>query len=203
MSTKGHPAAGEACEKMIREHFPEGLVRTLERRYPGASQDDYEDAVATGFEKLIATGRDIENPRGYVTTVSVHKTLRILKLAAVEQLAAASDYEDRDGEELAERATDVWSNPPLDEALAKHAFDAMRSIIERWESKNVKTATLLVVDAGLLEEPLSSAELAERLAELLGQDVLPETARQWRKRGLDRLRNELVAVELLDETEKA
>ena len=78
----------------------------------------------------------------------------------------------------------------------------MRRFVEAWESRNVRATTLLVLEAARLQEPLSSVEMAERLEDVLGQDVLPETARQWRKRGIDRLRDHLLAAGLLEPTEE-
>lgn len=51
----------------------EGLVRLLEREYPSANHADYEEAIATGFEKLVAAGRAMESPRGFVTTVAARR----------------------------------------------------------------------------------------------------------------------------------
>jgi DNA-directed RNA polymerase specialized sigma24 family protein len=178
---------------MVDERFPEGLVRVLERRFPSANHADYEDAVSTGFEKLVVKG-PTHNPQGYVTTVAVNAMKQWLRRAAVEQLAVEEDDEP---------LVDIWLDPTPDEVIAENAYLFMRELVGRWESRNLKTTTLLVIEAGKLGEPLSSAELAERLEELLVEDILPDTVRQWRKRGLDRLRDELVAADLLDETEKS
>jgi hypothetical protein len=142
----------------------------------------------------------MDRPRGYVTTVAVNAVKRILRLAAVEQLAAGNDEED-DAEEY-DRGADPWTDPTLDEALTNDAYAYMRRFVEAWESRNVRATTLLVLEAARLQEPLSSAEMAERLEDVLGQDVLPETARQWRKRGIDRLRDHLGAAGLLEPTEE-
>lgn len=202
--------AGAGLDKvvdgMVKDKFPEGLARVLEAKFPNAAHADVEDAVAAGFEKLVRAEREMDNPRGYVTTVAVNALKRILRLAALEQLAVydedGSDGGDGD-REVFDRGTDPWTNPTLDEALTNDAYVFMRSLVEVWESRNVRTTTLLVLDAARVQEPLSSAEMAERLEELLGQDVLAETARQWRKRGIDRLRGQLVAAGLLEPTEEA
>jgi hypothetical protein len=89
MSTDAETPLHKAVDDMVREKFPEGLVRVLERQFPKAAHADLEDAVSTGFEKLVRAGRDIDNPRGYVTTVAVNAVKRILRLAAFEQLAVA------------------------------------------------------------------------------------------------------------------
>ncbi|MDP9384729.1 MAG: hypothetical protein M3P50_05790 [Actinomycetota bacterium] len=195
----------KVVDGMVKDKFPEGLVRVLETKFPNAAHADVEDAVATGFEKLVRADRAMDNPRGYVTTVAVNALKRILRLAALEQLAVHDeDGDEGDGDgEVFDRGTDPWTNPTLDEAVANDAYAFMRSLVEMWESRNVRTTTLLVLDAARLQEPLSSAEMAERLEELLGQDVLADTARQWRKRGIDRLRGQLVAAGLLEPTEEA
>lgn len=191
----------KVVDAMVRDKFPEGLVRVLSAKFPNAANADVEDAIATGFEKLVRADRQMDNPRGYVTTVAVNALKRILRLAAFEQLAVEAEDED-DAEEF-DRGADPWADPTLDEALTNDAYAFMRGLVQAWESRNVRTTTLLVLEAAHLQEPLSSAEMAERLEDLLEQDVLPETARQWRKRGIDRLRSQLVAAGLLKPTEEA
>jgi hypothetical protein len=186
-----------AVGEMVRDRFPEGLVRVLERKFPKAAHADLEDAVSTGFEKLVRAKRELENPRGFVTTVSVNALKRTLRVAALARLAVGDEGDDDE----VDRTARAWDDSTLDEALTNDAYRFMRGLVEAWESRNVRTTTLLVLDAARLQEPLSSAELAGRLEELLAQDVLPETARQWRKRGLDRLRDQLVAAGLLEEAE--
>jgi hypothetical protein len=200
MSTDAKTPVDKAVDDMVREKFPEGLVRALERQFPKAAHADLEDAVSTGFEKLVRVGRDMDSPRGYVTTVAVNAVKRVLRLAAFERLAVGNDEED-DAEEF-DRGADPWVDPTLDEALSNDAYAYMRRLVEAWESRNVRATTLLVLEAARLQEPLSSAEMAERLEDVLGQDVLPETARQWRKRGIDRLRDHLLAAGLLEPTEE-
>ncbi len=175
----------------MEERFPEGLIRALRGKFSSAAYADCEDAVSTGFEKLVAKG-PTHNPEGYVTTTAVNALKRKLRRATFQQLEL-----DDDGEPPA----DAWSDPTFDAVEAEDAVKFARGTVDRWESRNVKTTTLLVIDAAMLGEPLSSNELAEKLEELLGQDVLPDTARQWRKRGLDRLRDELVAADLLEQKE--
>jgi DNA-directed RNA polymerase specialized sigma24 family protein len=181
------PAAVQG-EELMRERFADGLVRTLERKFAAARAHDCEDAVAEGFAKLVKKESELANPRGYVTTVATNAIRRTLFRAAREQLPDSESAEDG--------VLDTWADPTAEEAIGKAMFDFVRDIIERWESHNVRTATLVILEAAKLGEPLSSAELAEQLEDQLGQDVLPSTARQWRKRGLDRLRAELYDAEL-------
>ncbi|HEV2943999.1 MAG TPA: sigma-70 family RNA polymerase sigma factor [Solirubrobacteraceae bacterium] len=174
------------CEELLREHFPDGLVRTLGRTFPGSRQDDCEDATSEAFAKMIRKGRALENPRGYVTTVAMNEMRRVLVKAAREQLPESQDEEGK---------ADAWADPTAEEAIGEAVFRFVRGIVEKWESRNLRLATLVVLEAGKLGEPLSSAELAEELEHQLGDDVSPDTARQWRKRGLDRLREQLHAAD--------
>jgi hypothetical protein len=190
----------EEVGRMVQDRFPEGLVRVLERKFPNATYADCEDAVSTGFEKLVATNRRMENPRGYVTTVAMNAMMRTLRRAALQQLAAADD--DGGPQDLLDGQTDAWSDPVADETVTDDAYAFMRRLVDAWESTNLRTATGLVLAAARLGEPLSGAELAERLEELLHQEVRAATARQWRKRGLDRLRRELIDADLIEDTEE-
>jgi DNA-directed RNA polymerase specialized sigma24 family protein len=172
----------------MRERFPDGLVRGLEAKFKGGRTHDFEDAVAVGFEKLAKRQKALDNPRGYVTAVATNAMLRTLAKAARERLPD-SDLPEED-------ASDVWSDPTGDEAITRTMLAFLRGIVESWESRNYKTAMLVILEAANVDEPLSADELAEELADRLGQDVPTGTARQWRKRGLDRLRDELQAAEL-------
>lgn len=195
VGTKAKPILETEVKQMFEDRFPEGLVRVLEGKFPAARHMDCEDAVATGFEKLTRKG-PTTNPRGYVTTVAINAMTRILRRAVLEQLALDDDEEH-------EPYVNPWTDPTLEEVVAQNAYEFMREVVGRWESLNLRATTTLIIEAGRLGEPLSSAELAERLEEILGQDVLPDTARQWRKRGLDRLRDELIAEHLLEKTERS
>ncbi|MEJ7784314.1 MAG: sigma factor [Solirubrobacteraceae bacterium] len=181
------------CEELVRDRFPEGLVRTLQRKFPTGRYHDFEDAVAEAFLKLVRKGRALENPRGYVTTVAVNEMLGTLARAARELLP---DADEDDAEEI-----DRWADPTADEAINDATFDFMRAIVNGWESRNWRAATLIVLEAARLGEAISASELAGELEAQLGQEVLPQTARQWRKRGLDRLREQLHDADLWTDKE--
>ncbi len=179
---------------MIDERFPEGLLRVLQARFSGSAYADCEEAISIGFEKLLLKGA-VAKPEGYVTTVAVNAMQRFIRDAAYERLSV-----DGDDEAL---PVDYWSDPTFDAAAAGAAYDFIRQLVERWETTNVRTTTLLVIAAAKLGEPMTADELADHLEELLDQDVLSATARQWKKRGLDRLRAELIEAEILESKENA
>jgi DNA-directed RNA polymerase specialized sigma24 family protein len=187
VSTKIQSAGAAQGEELMRERFPDGLVRGLEAKFEGGRAHDFEDAIAVGFEKLVRRQEALDNPRGYVTAVATNAMRRTLAKAARERLP--------DGDLPEEGAPDVWSDPTADEAIASAMLAFVRGIVEGWESRNYRTAMLVILEAAAVDEPLSAEELAEELEDRLGQEVPPGTARQWRKRGLDRLRAELQAAE--------
>jgi hypothetical protein len=197
MSTKPERDLEDRVEDMVRDRFPEGLIRVLERGFPAATHADYEDAVATGFEKLVVAGRTMENPEGYVTTVAQNVMKRLLRRAAIQQLGD-EDTDEHDNE-FVDIATDEWDNPTADEPLADDAYRFMLAVVDVWENRSHKATIALVLEAARLEEPLNSTELAEKLEDQLGEEVKPSTARQWRKRGIDRLRRQLIEADLLEE----
>jgi DNA-directed RNA polymerase specialized sigma24 family protein len=187
-----HSASAQG-EALMRERFPEGLVRALEAKFNAGRTDDFEDAIAEGFAKLVRHDRALENPRGYVTAVATNAMRRILSRAARERLP--------DSDMAEEGEPDTWADPTGEEAIGTAMFEFVRGIVERWESRNYRTATLVILVAAELGEPLSAEELAEELEDRVGHEVLPSTARQWRKRGLDRLRAELHAAEISTQEE--
>jgi DNA-directed RNA polymerase specialized sigma24 family protein len=200
MSAKPTTDWHEDLKQIVTGRFPEGLVRMLERRYPGASSGDYEDAVATGFEKLAKKG-PTENPKGYVTTVAKREALRHAKLRADERLARLYDNDDGEHEDESLPRGVEWDDPVHDEVVRKEVIALMREIAKGWENRNLKQTTLLIIEALEYDEPIENADLTERLNEILGDDFDPATVRQWRKRGLDRLRNALIETDHLPDEE--
>ena len=188
---------GPAVEDMLRDQFLDGLTRLLERRYPGSNSVVYEDVISESVARLLAAGehRVVDDPRAYITTIAINEMRKVLKRAAREVIA---DFgaEDRGGDE----DEDEWAPPrsadekPVEaEGVSKLVFEYVKGLVEAWESRNIRTTTLLVLEGAYIGEPLSSDEIAERLGDILGEEVQPATARQWRKRGLDRLVKQLKA----------
>jgi DNA-directed RNA polymerase specialized sigma24 family protein len=204
MSLRAKSHLERAAERMVDERFPEGLLRTLEGRFPAATYADCEDAVSAGFEQLVRRAdRAMENPRGYVTTVAVNAMKRLLRRAAIQQLADVypdEDVEDADSDPL-DAYTSEWDDPVVAKAMLDNAHEFMQSLIASWPVASHKATMQLVLAAAMLGEPLSSEELAQRLADVLGEEVQPATARQWRSRAIKRLKRELIDADLIEDTE--
>lgn len=161
-------------------------MRTLGWKFRGGRPQDFEDAIAEGFLKFLAKGKVLDNPAGYITAVAINYVKRFLTRTTRRELPTG-DFEDDGG--------DPWADPTTDRVIGETAFRTAQGMVEQWESKNIKAATLLVLEAAALGEPIGGTEIAEELEDRLGEDVLPDTARQWKKRGLDRLRAELGEIE--------
>lgn len=187
MDAAGKTTAEDQALGLAEERFPEGLTRLLEADFRGAQSVDCEDAVGEGFLRFLVKGKALENPRGYVVTVAYNYMRNLLTRKTLETLPK--------GELEDEEVGDSWDDPTADEIVGEDVFRFAREVVGGWESKNVRTATLLVLEAARLGEPISSEELAEVLEVALGEEILPGTARQWKKRGLDRLRKQIVEIE--------
>lgn len=172
---------------LAEERFPEGLTRILEAQFRGARFVDCEEATAEGFVKLLVKDQALEKPAAFVTAVAFNHMRRLLTRKTLEVLPAGELEDEEDG--------DAWEDLTAEEVVGEDAFRFAREIVGGWESKNVRTATLLILEATRLGEPISGEELAEALEVALGEEVLPSTARQWKKRGLDRLRKQLLEME--------
>lgn len=185
------PRLADIAEDMVRSGFLDGLTRLLDDRFRGVREVFYEDAVAEAVKKLLEAGerREIANPHGYITTIAMNEMRRTLKRAALEQLPETSDEDGDDQWMVGDRAAE--DRPTEDTVVGEAVYAYVKDLVEHWESRNLRTTTLLVLEGAYLSEVLSGEELAERLREILDEDVLEPTARQWRKRGLDRLRQQL------------
>lgn len=140
-STEANDRLEEELDEMVRDRFPEGLVPTLGGEVLHRDHADCEDAVSIGFQKLIEADRAMAHPRGYVTTVAVNSMLRILRRAALQQLADADDEGGHD--ELLDADVDEWTDPVVDETVASDAYDFMQGLAGAGKSRNVKTAIRL------------------------------------------------------------
>lgn len=187
--------AKEQCKGLIEDRFPEGLIRVLATQFSTARYEDLEDAVADAFVKYLAKGEALESPAGYITVVAKNRVRRLLTKAAREILVEADPGEETDDGQ--------WADPVAEKVIGKETFELVRGIVEGWQSTNMRSATLLVIEAVELEEPISSAELAAELESQLGEEVDPDTVRQWRKRGLDRLRRELYELDEIEVEKEA
>jgi DNA-directed RNA polymerase specialized sigma24 family protein len=192
---KAEMTAKGQCKGLIEERFPEGLIRMLAAKFSTARYEDLEDAVADAFVKYLAKGEALESPAGYITVVAKNRVRRLLTKAAREILVEADSGDETDDGQ--------WADPVAEKVIGKETFELVRGIVEGWQSTNVRSATLLVIEAVELEEPISSAELAAELESLLGEEVDPDTVRQWRKRGLDRLRRELYELDEIEVEKEA
>lgn len=176
-------------EDMIKDQFLDGLVRVLEQRFPDAAGAISEDAVAEAVRKTLEIGRKrpIDNPRGYVTTIAKNEIKSALSRAAIETIPET----DEESEDWTDAVVDDNGRSPEANLIGEMVYEFVRGLVNQWPSKNLKTATSLVLEGAFLGEPLSGDELAERLEDILDKDVSASTARQWRKRGLDRLKTQL------------
>lgn len=192
---KAEMTAKGQCKGLIEGRFPEGLIRVLSVNFPTARYEDLEDAVADAFVKYLAKGEALESPAGYIAVVAKNRVRRLLTKAARQILVEADPGEEADDGQ--------WADPVAEKVIGKETFDLVRGIVEGWQSTNVRSATLVVIEAVELEEPISSTELAAELESLLGEEVAPDTARQWRKRGLDRLRRDLYELDEIEVEKEA
>jgi DNA-directed RNA polymerase specialized sigma24 family protein len=187
MDATAKTTARRQARELAEKRVPEGFVRVLEGKFRGARFVDCEEAVAEGFLKFLLKDETLENPAGYIFAVAYNHMRHLLTRKTLDVLPA--------GELEDEEKHDTWEDPTAEEVVGDDVFRFAREIVGGWESRNVRTATLLVLEAARLGEPISGEELAEALEGALEEQILPSTARQWKKRGLDRLRKQLAEIE--------
>lgn len=188
MKASEKTTAKAQARQLAEERFPEGTVRVLEQKFRGAGFVACEEAVAEAFLKFLIKGKALDDPAGYIFVVAFNYMRRLLSRKTLEVLphGELEDKEDDEGR---------WEDPLAEEVAGEDIFRFAREIVGEWESKNVRSATLLVLEAASLGEPITGEELAKALEDALGREVLPSTARQWKKRGIDRLRKQLAKTD--------
>ncbi len=181
----------DLIEAMVRDRFLDGVTRLLEVRFRASDLVLYEDAVAEAVKKLLEAGerREIRDPRAYLTTIAINEMHGALRRAAIEILPDAPD--EGDEERFDAHRVDADDRPTEDAAVGRLVYEYVTGLVRAWETEKLRTTTLLVLEGAFVGEPLSGRELTERLSDILGEDIEEDTARQLRKRGLDRLRKQL------------
>lgn len=181
----------DAVDEMVRDRFLDGVTRLLESKFRALDPVLYEDAVSEAVKKLLEAGerREIRDPRAYLTTIAINEMKRALRRAAIEVLPEAPD--EGDEEWFDEHGVNPDDRPTEDAAVGRLVYEYVTGIVRAWETEKLRVTTLLVLEGAYIGEPLSGRELTERLSDIVGQDVEEDTARQLRKRGLDRLRQHL------------
>lgn len=183
----------DAVDEMVRDRFLDGVTRLLESKFRALDPVLYEDAVAEAVKKLLEAGerREIREPRAYLTTIAINEMNRALRRAAIEVVPEAPD--DSDEEWFDELQADSDEKPTEDAAVGRLVYEYVTGIVRTWEPEKLRVTTLLVLEGAYVGAPLSGHELTERLSDIVGDDIEEDTARQLRKRGLDRLRDHLTA----------
>lgn len=176
----------DALEELVRgpDRFPEGLVQRLERQFR-ADEQTAEDAVAEGLARMVerADRLEVDDPRAYLTAIATNLMRR-----AVKETLPLGYGENFEGDEQGEQ----------DDALGKETYLFIKGLVDRWETNTLRTVTLLVLEGAYLVDPLTGEELTRETGRLLGEEISTATVRQWKKRGLDRLQQELRELGLWD-----
>ena len=180
-------------EDMLRDPTQplEGLVRKLENMFT-ALKHEARHAVGHGTSKLIEVkpGSEPSNPLRYVATSAINYMKDEAKRRArAVSLDALLDDEEHpfDLEEPAPTAEERF--------VSEVVYRELRTLVERWETENVRATTLLYLEAAYLIEPLSSRDAAEILAGILAQEVDEGFVRQWKTRGFRKLKQEIEEME--------
>jgi DNA-directed RNA polymerase specialized sigma24 family protein len=172
----------------------EGVLRKLYGMFP-TMRHDARPAVGHGTHKLIRVkvGREPPNPLQYVTTCAVN----YLKDEAKRRARSLSLDALRDDEE---HPFDLEEPDPTAEErqVSTTVYRELCTMVERWETENVRATTLLFLEAAYLGEPLPSREAAEALAGILNEEVDEDFVRQWKSRGFRKLREEIEEMETLE-----
>lgn len=167
-----------ALEGLIRQRFLEGLVRQLERGYPGAGYAKCEDAVCEAAARLVERLRKppaVTDVRSYISKVAHN----VLKNHAQRVDNHESPLEERDDREVSSAE---------EEALRFAAVEAIKAEIKLWENAHIREVMLVTIEAVAIGEPIEMAEIAEIAGQNLGEELSLQSVAVWKSRGLKKLR---------------
>ncbi|MHB1844816.1 MAG: RNA polymerase sigma factor [Deltaproteobacteria bacterium] len=194
-----NPQLVAEVEKMLGDGYVEGLVRRLCRDFPSLA-GDATGAVGHAVEKLVVRPVPPDKPRSYLAACAYNEMKRVRRTRArVDSLDALAD-ENEDG-----RTGWTPSDPGLtveEQVLLTETYDQLRSHVETWETDNVRIVTLLYLEAAFECEPLTSADAAELVGELLSYEVEDSFVRTWKSRGFKKLRDYVAALDAVETREE-
>lgn len=176
------PGAAEVRDLMAEGHL-ETIQRWLVAKFPDATAD-VEDAVVDAVVRFLtarAKGKQIDEPAAWIRVAARNKVLNILERQVARE-TGDDELED----------VEVQSSEPTTED--RDAFQYLRTLIERWPSGRLRVVTLLYLEAGYEQEPLSQQEAAEMASLILDDDVPWTAIGKTRQRGFERLRAEILGI---------
>jgi len=181
-SAGGDPAGESALRGLVEAH--EGVVRAvLGRRYAGAlGADDIDDVVAVATHRMWK-GREkiseLRSPRAWFLRVADNAARDVLRYGwqKARQLEVAAD-----AEWLGSFPDEPKVLPDPQEAVGGELVEALREIVAELPEAQRR---IVWADALNPDGPVASESLAAELGIPAG------TVRVYRKRGLDRIRQEM------------
>jgi DNA-directed RNA polymerase specialized sigma24 family protein len=171
----------------VRDLMADGTLRTiigwLIKEFPDAKADA-EDAVVDAVVRFLAKrskGELINEPGGWIRVAAANRIRNLLRRRINRE---------RSDEYLDDGPATFGEPTPAD----KETFTFLKTLIDRWPSKRMKVITLLYLEAGYEQEPLSQQEAAELASQILGEDVPWTAVGKTHQRGMERLRAEILAI---------
>jgi DNA-directed RNA polymerase specialized sigma24 family protein len=177
------PPGSDEVRRLMRGPTLAVIAGALRKTYPDASSH-VEDAVIEGVVSFLAkrkAGVEIENPAGWIRVTAKNYLLNKLEREIGRETTDEnlSSFAESRGE------------PSLED---REMFQFIKGLVERWESRRLKVVTLLFLEAGYEGEPLSQMEAANYASDILGEDVPWTSIGQTRRRGLTRLKAEILTI---------
>ena len=174
-------AMAAEVEEMLRDGRIEGLVRQVQKAYPGLSHEA-DAAVGHAVEALIRKSPSPDKPPfSYLAACAYNEIKRIGKFRAsnvsLDGLRDESDWEP---------AYDEWSAE--ERALVDETYKELMAHVATWENNNVRIVTEAYLEAVNSGRPPKAAEVADELSVVTGNEVSEDEVRTWKSRGFKRLR---------------
>lgn len=178
-----NPPGSAAVRDLIANGTFQTIIGWLIKKFPDAKADA-EDAVVDGVVRFLASrgkGKDIPEPGAWIRVAAANRIRNILRRRIGRE--ASDEYIDDT------RAS--HDEPTLED---KETFAYLRNLIAKWPSERMRVITLLYLEASYEQEPLSQQEAAEIASQILGEDVPWTAVGKTHRRGIERLRAEILAI---------
>lgn len=180
---EAEPPGSDEVRQLMQDRTLAVIAGALGKTYPDVSSH-VEDAVVEGVVRYLAkrkAGVEIENPAGWIRVTAKNHLLNKLEREIGRETT----------DENLSSVAESCGEPSLED---RETFQFIKGLVERWESRRLKVVTLLFLEAGYEGEALSHVEAANYARDILGEDVPWTSIGQTRRRGLTRLKAEILTI---------
>jgi DNA-directed RNA polymerase specialized sigma24 family protein len=165
-------------ESLVSEGLVTAMVRQIQSQYRWLGSAEVEDVVAGAIEQVVRRVKKAPlsgDLAAYVFKAALYRAKNTARQVARRAESPLDDLP-------------AGTSPPADEeVLRRQVVELLVAEIRSWENAHIREVTLVDLEAAVAGEPLDDTDVADLVAQILGEEINPRSVSQWRRRGLQKL----------------